>query len=352
MKQLLTAFIVSTACSLAYGHSIYCPAADGDWNQDGDDDIGLFVLRTDATTSGNSGEEVEIVLAADPGADSTCQIDANLTAYEQDGEAVYSDDGTIDGMDFLIWQVGQGGMPLRLSIEGQAIGCTMDELPSTVVVNHLKSKPSDGTCTGAGCYELLTSELHHITYLRGAGTPEEITRSGGDRRFKIVDNNCPAPTQAKRFSDSATPFEPIWDIDNVTASQSANAETELFITVTPKLLTSLCPETSSHFRTPIWLSFHYEAVNRHGIRIEDTIQLDAGRMIAKVSLPYLGSGERAYWLINARAETEGCSAAQPNDLIVDLNQIGPDGFTTERSRLPSRMGRNPRTGEQLPIPDD
>jgi hypothetical protein len=350
MKRFFTALLASTVCSVASGQSVYCPAADSDMNQDGIDDIGLVVVRADGTTSGKPGEEVEVVLATDLGADSTCRIDAHLTAYSPDGEEDYYDDGNVDGTDFLIWQISQDGMPLRLSIQGRATGCTIDELPSTVVVNHLKSKPSDGTCFGSGCYELLTSELRRITYLREVGTPEEIAVSGGDRRLKIVDNNCPAPTQAERSGDDASSFEPIWDIDDFTVSQSANAETELVIIVTPTLVTPTCPETSSLYRTKIQLSFRYEAVDNNGRRIGDTVELDADTMMTKVSLPSSGSGERDYWLVNASAETEGCSAAQPNDLIVDLNQIGPDGFTTERSRVPSRMGRNPKTGEQVYIP--
>ena len=182
------------------------------------------------------------------------------------------------------------------------------------------------------------------------GTPEEIATADGDRRFKIVDNYCPAPTQAERFGDSAAPFEPTWDIDDFIASLSANAQSDLVIIVTPPLLTPSCPETSSHFRTTIKVSFIYEAVDNKGNRREGTIELDATTMLAKVPLPYLGNGDRTYWLVKSRAETEGCSAAQPNDLIVDLNQIGPDGFTAERSRLRSRMGRNPRAGEVTPIP--
>ena len=157
MKRLITTFIASTVCSVASGQSVYCPAANSDMNQDGIEDIGILVVRADASTSGKLGEEFEIVIAADLAADSNCQIDAYWTAYDPDGKAVYSDDGTIEGTDFLVWQRSQYGMPLRLSIQGQATGCTMDELPSTVFVKHHKYKPSDGSCIVSRCYELLIS---------------------------------------------------------------------------------------------------------------------------------------------------------------------------------------------------
>jgi len=279
MKRLLTALIASTACNFASGQSVYCPAADTDMNQDGMDDIGLLLVTADTTTSGRSGEEVEIVLPADLSADSTCRIDAFFTAYDPDGEAVYSGDGTIDGPGFLVWQRSQYGTPLRLSFRGRATGCTMDELPTTVAINHLKSKQSDGSCIDDGCYELLTSEQQRIIYGRELGEPEEIARDGGDRRYKIVDNYCPAMTQVERSGESAGSFEPVWDIDDITTSQSSNAETELVIIVTPPLLTPACPETSSLYRTSIRVTFRYEAIDKNGNRIEDTIELDSETMI-------------------------------------------------------------------------
>lgn len=288
------------------------------------------------TTSGAPGELAEFVFGAQIAPGSSCVIDGKLSIFDSHGNQLDTKKGVIDDVGTMLVMErefqpnGTTREYIRYAINGTATGCTVEEAASfTPIVNHLKSKSGDD-CSNTGCAETKTSKrlyptfFHHGTHT-AQDTPDYIANA--EPPLRQIDLQCRA---------AALNIRPLGDrvivLSVEETSQSVEEKSELVIFVTPRLLRPSCPENSVHYRAKLKVSFKYVSVDNNGNTISGTIILDKDNPLATVSLPYLGSGERSYWMVSSSAQVDGCSSAQPSDLGVNLNQYNAQTGETLMSR--------------------
>jgi hypothetical protein len=235
----------------------------------------------------------------------------------------------------------------RLTAAGYLTGCTANEAARlTVSVNHLKSKGGED--------EILATERIPLLFFRQSDPLDgPVVRSGviNTSRHAQIDPLCPGRAATIYGGDGSDLLELNWDFESLTISPTSNQQASLVVFVTPRLIMPSCNEGSSNYRAKVKISFTLEASDSSGEHYSDAFELDAATPYKRVPIPNGSIGERLHQLVNASAETDGCSMGQPSDLMVYLELVDTvSGTTLSRTRMPARTGRNPQTGAPIMIP--